>query len=71
MRDELDAALWRGLAKLGESCQRLLRVLLADPPPSYAEAAVILDMKVGSIGPTRQRCLERLRQLAGLDGEER
>jgi RNA polymerase sigma factor (sigma-70 family) len=70
LRDERDAALWRGLAKLGEACQRLLRVLLADPPPSYAEAAIILDMKVGSIGPTRQRCLERLRQLAGLDGEE-
>ena len=70
LRDERDAALWQGLAKLGESCRRLLRVLLADPSPSYAEASVILGMKIGSIGPTRQRCLARLRQLAGLDGSE-
>ncbi|MCW2933352.1 MAG: rpoE [Actinomycetia bacterium] len=70
LREERDAALWQALAKLGESCRRLLRVLLADPPPSYAEASVILGMKVGSIGPTRQRCLARLRQLAALDGSE-
>ncbi|HEY6789560.1 MAG TPA: sigma-70 family RNA polymerase sigma factor [Trebonia sp.] len=70
LRDERDAALWQALAKLGESCRRLLRVLLVDPPPSYAEASVILGMKVGSIGPTRQRCLARLRQLAALDGSE-
>lgn len=70
LREEQDAALWRALAMLDEPCQRLLRVLLSDPPPSYAEASVILGMKVGSIGPTRQRCLNRLRRLAGLDGDE-
>jgi RNA polymerase sigma factor (sigma-70 family) len=68
--DELDAMLWEALGKLGEPCERLIRLLISDPPPSYAEVAVMLDMKVGSIGPTRQRCLNRLRKLAGLDRGE-
>lgn len=61
--EERDAALWRALVELSEACQRLLRVLMASPPPSYAEVAAALDMPVGSIGPTRQRCLGRLREL--------
>jgi RNA polymerase sigma factor (sigma-70 family) len=72
--DERDAALWRKVAELGEACQRLLRVLMAVPPPSYPAAAAALDMPVGSIGPTRQRCLRRLRELAAADellGERR
>jgi RNA polymerase sigma factor (sigma-70 family) len=69
LRDELDAILWAALAKLGEACQQLIRLLISDPPPSYAEVADILGMKVGSIGPTRQRCIGRLRKLAGLGGE--
>ncbi|MCR6487568.1 sigma-70 family RNA polymerase sigma factor [Amycolatopsis sp. OK19-0408] len=60
--DERDAALWRALATLSEQCRRLLRVLMATPPPSYAEVAAALDMPIGSIGPTRQRCLGRLRE---------
>lgn len=70
LRDELDATLWKALARLGEPCERLIRLLISDPPPSYAEVSEILNMKVGSIGPTRQRCLNRLRKLAGLDGSE-
>jgi RNA polymerase sigma factor (sigma-70 family) len=70
LNDELDAVLWEALGRLGEPCGRLLRLLISDPPPSYAEVADMLDMKVGSIGPTRQRCLNRLRKLAGLDGSE-
>ena len=74
--EERDAALWRALAELSEACQRLLRVLMASPPPAYAEVAAALDMPVGSIGPTRQRCLGRLRdlvrndELLGVDGTE-
>ena len=71
LRDERDAALWAALALLDEACQRLLRVLIADPAPSYADVAVVFGMKIGSIGPTRQRCLAKLRRLAlaaGLDG---
>jgi RNA polymerase sigma factor (sigma-70 family) len=58
---ERDAALWQAFRTLGAGCQRLLRVLIADPAPSYAEVAAALDMPVGSIGPTRARCLRRLR----------
>jgi RNA polymerase sigma factor (sigma-70 family) len=53
--------LWRAFRELSARCQRLLRVLMASPPPSYAEVAAALDMPVGSIGPSRARCLGRLR----------
>lgn len=55
--------LWECFHELPARCLRLLRVLLASPPPSYAEIAVAFDMPVGSIGPTRARCLGRLRDL--------
>ena len=35
---------------------------MASPPPSYAEVAAALDIAIGSIGPTRQRCLDQLRK---------
>jgi RNA polymerase sigma factor (sigma-70 family) len=63
LRDERDAALWRAFRELKGVCQALLRVLMADPPPSYAEVSAALDMPVGSIGPTRQRCLRQLREI--------
>ena len=43
--------------------QRLLEMLMADPPASYAEISDQLGLPVGSIGPTRGRCLARLRVL--------
>jgi RNA polymerase sigma factor (sigma-70 family) len=58
--------MWRAFGELSARCQQLLRVLIATPPPTYAEAAVALDLPVGSIGPTRARCLQQLRRrLAG------
>ena len=60
--DQERAALWRALDRVPPRCRSLLRVLMADPPPNYAEVAAALDMPIGSIGPTRARCLERLRQ---------
>jgi RNA polymerase sigma factor (sigma-70 family) len=61
--------LWQALGRLPERCQQLLRVLMASPPPSYAEVAAALGLPVGSIGPTRARCLQRLRQeLAAVSG---
>jgi DNA-directed RNA polymerase specialized sigma24 family protein len=39
---------------------------MADPSPSYQQVAAAMDMPIGSIGPTRGRCLERLRELAAL-----
>ncbi|GGN90953.1 RNA polymerase sigma factor [Actinoplanes lobatus] len=62
-RAELAGRVWRALDRLGDACQRLLRVLMAEPPPSYVEAAAALDMPIGSLGPTRRRCLEKLRRL--------
>lgn len=64
LKTEQDSALWRAFRLLKPKCQALLRVLMADPPPAYAEVAASLDMPVGSIGPTRQRCLDNLRRLA-------
>ncbi len=61
---ERDQALWRAFGELNERCRGLLRILVAEPPPSYEEISAALDMPIGSIGPTRQRCLERLRGLA-------
>lgn len=59
--EERDQGLWAAFERLGERCRRLLRILMADPAPSYEEASEALDMPIGSIGPTRGRCLERLR----------
>jgi RNA polymerase sigma factor (sigma-70 family) len=67
LRDERDAALWRSFGGLRPACQQLLRVLMADPAPSYAEVAAALDLPIGSIGPTRQRCLACLRRLLQAD----
>jgi RNA polymerase sigma factor (sigma-70 family) len=55
--------MWAAFQELPDRCRRLLRVLSGSPPPSYAEVAVALEMPVGSIGPTRARCLGRLREL--------
>jgi RNA polymerase sigma factor (sigma-70 family) len=55
-------ALWRAVGLLSARCQQLLRILMASPPPSYAEIAAGLGLPVGSIGPTRARCLQTLRE---------
>lgn len=49
--------------QLPESCQQLLRLLCADPPLDYATISAIIDRPIGSIGPTRARCLDKLRAL--------
>jgi RNA polymerase sigma factor (sigma-70 family) len=67
---ERNAALRAAFAELQPKCQRLLAMLTSDPPSSYAEISATLQVPVGSIGPQRARCLERLRKssaLAGLD----
>ena len=62
LRTERDTQLWKAFTELRTPCQQLLRILLSEPTPSYTEVASALSMKVGSIGPTRQRCLEQLRR---------
>lgn len=60
--EERDAALWRAFDALPPPCKGLLRVLITEPPPSYAEVSAALGMPIGSIGPTRGRCLQQLRR---------
>ena len=62
---ERDTALWRAFGKLSQRCQALLRLLVSQEEPSYEEIGDALDMPVGAIGPTRMRCLERLRENVG------
>jgi len=57
--------MWRAFSELPGRCQQLLRVLIATARPSYAAAAAALDVPVGSIGPTRARCLQQLRRRMG------
>ncbi|HEY7988881.1 MAG TPA: sigma-70 family RNA polymerase sigma factor [Lapillicoccus sp.] len=68
LEDERDVELWASFAKLPERCQQLLRVLMACDRPVYAEVSAAFDMPIGSIGPTRMRCLERLRKLVAESG---
>lgn len=56
-----DAQLWAAINRLPACRRRLMRALMTDPPPSYDELSDQLDMPVGSIGPTRARCLQQLR----------
>jgi RNA polymerase sigma factor (sigma-70 family) len=54
--------LWRAFSELPSRSQLLLRLLFADPQPSYQEIAALTGMPLGSIGPTRARCLQELRE---------
>ena len=60
---EEEQSLWRAVHELDERCRRLLRVVAFAVRPDYENLAVQLDMPVGSIGPTRSRCLTKLKKL--------
>ena len=60
---ERDEVVRDALSRLPKRWQRLLELLMADPPASYAEISDQLDLPIGSIGPTRGRCLAQLRVL--------
>ena len=59
---ERHAALREAFGQLPPGCQQLLALLTADPPVPYAEISARLGIPVGSIGPTRRRCLDKLRR---------
>jgi RNA polymerase sigma factor (sigma-70 family) len=66
-----NATLWQAFLRLSEWCQRVLRALVLDAedgPPSYRLVAAELQVPVGSLGPTRARCLSQLRKLLDNDG---
>lgn len=62
LRSETQRALRRHLGTLSPRCQELLRVISRGGPPDYATLAATWGMPVGSIGPTRGRCLAALRK---------
>jgi RNA polymerase sigma factor (sigma-70 family) len=71
---ERHAALREAFADLLPDCQRLLALLIEDPPVPYDKISAALGIPVGSIGPNRGRCLDKLRRhpaIAALINAER
>ena len=65
---EQQQAVRQAIAALSERCNQLLtRLFYQKEDLSYQEIARQMDMPVASIGPTRARCLEKLKKL--LDGK--
>ena len=65
-RVEHEHSLERALSQLGDRCRQLIDLLYFSlDEPTYSEIAAKLSMPVASIGPTRARCLEKLRKLLG------
>jgi RNA polymerase sigma factor (sigma-70 family) len=69
--DDQRRILWAAIGQLSPRCQELLRIIAFVPRPDYVAVAAELGMPIGSIGPTRGRCLAKLRALLGgdLDGD--
>ncbi|GIH26683.1 DNA-directed RNA polymerase sigma-70 factor [Acrocarpospora phusangensis] len=67
LADERRLALWRAVGSLSRRCQVLLRVVAFAPRPHYDAVAKALEMPMGSIGPTRGRCLAKLRVTLAAD----
>lgn len=61
--DDQSRRLWDAVGTLDDRCRRLLRVVAFEERPDYARLAQELSMPIGSIGPTRQRCLAKVRTL--------
>ena len=53
--------LWDAVNSLQENCRLMVRMFLADPPPSYETVAESLGISVNAVGPKRSRCLSHLR----------
>jgi len=62
LRAERDAALRAAFAELPPRCRELLSMLIRDPPCRYEDISATLGIPIGTIGPVRGRCLERLRR---------
>jgi RNA polymerase sigma factor (sigma-70 family) len=70
MVDDQRRTLWAAIRQLSPRCQELLRIVAFAPRPDYAAVAAGLGMPIGSIGPTRGRCLAKLRALLPAGVEE-
>jgi RNA polymerase sigma factor (sigma-70 family) len=69
VRRDGDDRLWEAVERLSERCQALLRIVAFEHRPDYTKIASDLGMPVGSIGPTRGRCLQKLRALVTEKGD--
>jgi len=67
LTDADDRLVWQHFATLPERCKALLRAIAFADKPDYASVAQALGMPVGSIGPTRGRCLAKLRLALAAD----
>jgi RNA polymerase sigma factor (sigma-70 family) len=65
--DDQRRAIWAAMGKLPPRCQELLRIVAFVPRPDYDAVAAALDIRRGSIGPTRGRCLDKLRAMLPID----
>lgn len=66
--DDRRIGLRRAMSELSAACQELLRLLFTEPPLTYEDISELLGIPIGSIGPTRARCLDRLRRSVHLRG---
>lgn len=69
VRDDSHGRLWRHIEQLPQRCRQLLRVIAFADRPDYSSIADALGMPIGSIGPTRGRCLAKLRARLFADPE--
>src|SRR3954462_1438522 len=65
-----DDQLWQAFRRLNARCQEILRILVVEPAGGYAAAAAALGMPIGSLGPSRSRCLATLRDHLHRSGAE-
>ena len=69
LRNRRQQQLWRHVQRMAPKCRELLRVIAFADRPNYGLIAQSLEMPVGSIGPTRGRCLAKLRDQLARDPE--
>lgn len=67
LRNDAERTLWRHFLSLSPRCQALLRVVAMGDRPDYAHLAETMGVPIGSVGPTRGRCLAKLRVLLEAD----
>jgi RNA polymerase sigma factor (sigma-70 family) len=63
LEDEQLGEVLGAFGEMSPKCREILELLCTDPPLDYEAISEILGMPIGSIGPTRSRCIERLRRL--------
>lgn len=65
IEDEENSRLIAAFRRLSEACRHLLRLLTVEPALSYEEISGITGRPIGSLGPTRARCIARLKAIMG------